>query len=158
LFLFLKKPPDQARAMGLAGLLHDVGMTRISQGILTKAGPLSPQEWSEVKNHPWLSYQIMRGQAALACLPLEPLRVALEHHENADGSGYPQSLPLSRQHPWSRVIRLLDTYESLTVNRPYREAQAPFAALKIIQDSQGPRGPLYDLETLKSFIAFLSLA
>ena len=87
-------------------------------------------------------------------VPDEVLRLILEHHENADGSGYPQALPLSRQHPWTRIMRVLDSYDSLTINRPYRAAYKPFEAIKILQETKGPRGPVYDLQTLKNFIRF----
>jgi HD-GYP domain-containing protein (c-di-GMP phosphodiesterase class II) len=94
--------------------------------------------------------------ASLSYLPEEVLRLTLEHHENADGSGYPRGLPLHRQHPWTRIIRLLDSYDSLTVNRPYREAFKPFNTLKILQETQGPRGPIYDSQIMKNFITFLT--
>ncbi|MBI4644600.1 MAG: hypothetical protein HY743_12945 [Deltaproteobacteria bacterium] len=84
------------------------------------------------------------------------MRLVLEHHENADGSGYPQGLPLSRQHPWTRIIRLLDTYDSLTVIRPYRAAYKPSEAVKIMEEARGLRGPIYDPPTLKKFISFLT--
>lgn len=155
---FLKRPQEECRAMGLAGLFHDVGMTRMSQEIFIKDRKLSPEEWGEIKNHPWLGYQMLRAEVALASIPMETMRLALEHHENADGSGYPQGLTLSQQHPWSRVIRLLDSYESLTTNRPYRGAQTPFITLKILQEQKGPRGPIYDAQVLKNFINFLTTA
>ncbi len=82
--------------------------------------------------------------------------MTLEHHENADGSGYPRGLPLSRQHPWTPIIRLLDSYDSLTVNRPYREAFKPFSSLNILKDTRGPRGPIYDSQIMKIFITFLT--
>jgi HD-GYP domain-containing protein (c-di-GMP phosphodiesterase class II) len=158
MMIHLRRPREECRAMALAGLFHDVGMTRMPQEVFSKEGRLSPEEWGEIKNHPWLGYQMLRAEVALACMPLEVMRLALEHHENADGSGYPQGLPLARQHPWTRVIRLLDSYESLTVSRPYRVALAPFATLKILQEERGPRGPIYDVQVLRNFIEFLTQA
>ena len=89
-------------------------------------------------------------------MPNEVLRLSLEHHENADGSGYPFGLPLSRQHPWTRIFRMLDSYESLTTNRPFRPAFQPFEAVKILQELRGSRGPVYDPLTLKKFLSFLT--
>jgi len=156
--LFLKYSATESRDLGLAALFHDIGMTRIPQEIIFKEGPLTPEERAEIRTHPELGYQILKKRAggSLSLLPKEVPILALEHHENADGSGYPQGLPLSRQHPWTRVIRLLDSYDSLTVNRPYRGAFKPFNTLKILQETHGPRGPIYDLQTMKNFITFLT--
>jgi HD-GYP domain-containing protein (c-di-GMP phosphodiesterase class II) len=156
--LSLKYSATESRDLGLAALFHDIGMTRIPQEIIFKEGPLTPEERAEIKTHPEMGHQILKKKvgSALAFLPKEVLRLTLEHHENADGSGYPRGLPLNRQHPWTPIIRLLDSYDSLTVNRPYREAFKPFNSLKILKDAQGPRGPIYDPQTMKNFITFLT--
>ncbi len=154
--LFLKKSGKETRDMGLAGLFHDIGMIRVPQEIILKEGLLTPEERTEIKHHPGMGHRLLSKGPSLAYVPNEVLSLAREHHENADGSGYPRGLPLSRQHPWTRIIRLLDSYDSLTNNRPYRGAYKPFHALKILQESHGPRGPIYDPHTLKDFISFLT--
>jgi HD-GYP domain-containing protein (c-di-GMP phosphodiesterase class II) len=154
MMLFLKKTRAESQLMGLVGLFHDVGMTRVSEELLSRIDPLTPDEILEIKRHPCLSYQMLKTYPAM---PREGLRLVLEHHEDADGSGYPQSLPLVKQHPWTRIMRVVDTYDALTAYRPYRIAQTPFAALKFLQEQMGPRGPLFDLRTLKTFIRFLAL-
>lgn len=156
--LFLKYSATECRDLGVAALFHDIGMTRIPQGIVCKKGPLTLEEKAEIRTHPEKGYQILRKktEASPASMPKEALRLTLEHHENADGSGYPRGLPLSRQHPWTPIIRLLDSYDSLTVNRPYREAFKPFNSLKILKDTHGPRGPIYDSQLMKNFITFLT--
>jgi HD-GYP domain-containing protein (c-di-GMP phosphodiesterase class II) len=154
--LFLKKSGKECRDLGLAGLFHDVGMTRIPQDIILKEGPLTPGERAEINNHPEIGYRLLSKETSLSQVPNEVLRLALEHHENADGSGYPLGFHLSRQHPFTRIIRLVDTYDSLTVKRPYRAAYKPFEAVKIMQEARGPRGPIYDPPTLKNFISFLT--
>jgi HD-GYP domain-containing protein (c-di-GMP phosphodiesterase class II) len=85
------------------------------------------------------------------------LQLVLEHHENANGSGYPRGLSLNLQHPWTRIIRLVDAYDGLTGHRPGKEPLAPFAALKSLQNQEGPKGSIFDPRTLKSFIRFLAL-
>jgi len=154
--LFLKKSGKESRDFGLAGLLHDIGMTRIPQEIIVKDGPLTPGERTEVNQHPALGHRLLSKGTSLAYVPNEVLRLALEHHENADGSGYPLGLPLNRQHAWTRILRLLDSYESLTVNRPFRVAYKPFEAVKILREVSGSRGLIYDSQTLKKFISFLN--
>jgi HD-GYP domain-containing protein (c-di-GMP phosphodiesterase class II) len=67
-------------------------------------------------------------------------------------------LPLIRQHPWTRFIRLLDTYDCLTSNLPHRPAQTPFAALKALQERRGTHGAVFDPRAQKAFIKFLALS
>jgi HD-GYP domain-containing protein (c-di-GMP phosphodiesterase class II) len=152
--VFLKKPAKESLDLGLAGLFHDIGMTSVPQELILKEGPLTPEERVQVNDHPTVGYRLLSKNTSLAYLPHVVLRLCLEHHENADGSGYPQGLPLSRQHHLTRIIRLLDSYDSLTINRPYRVAYKPFEAIKILQETNGPRGSIYDLQTLKKFILF----
>ncbi len=132
--LHLKYSATECRDLGVAALFHDIGMIRIPQEIILKAGPLTSEEKAEIRTHPEKGHQMLRKKAGevLSSIPQEVLRLALEHHENADGSGYPKGLPLSRQHPWTPIVRLLDSYDSLTVHRPYREAFRPYDSLKIL--------------------------
>ncbi len=151
---FLKFPRPDCLTLGLAGLLHDVGLTRICQELLTKPEPLSPEEWELLRKHPCLGFRLLKGNASL---PLGTLRLVLEHHELADGSGYPQGLPLPRQHPLTRYLSLLEAYDGMTLFRPYRPRLTPFAALNALREQRGKQGPAYDPQVLKKFIELLSL-
>lgn len=152
---FLRLPRQDCLTLGLAGLLHDVGLTRISPDILHKPEPLTPEERELIQKHPCLAYRLLRGNAAL---PLGTLRLVLEHHELADGSGYPQGLPLGRQHPLSRYLSLLEAYDGMTLYRPYRSRLTPFAALNALREQRGKYGPAYDPQVLKKFIELLALS
>jgi HD-GYP domain-containing protein (c-di-GMP phosphodiesterase class II) len=154
MMLFLKKSKRDCRTMGTAALFHDLGMTRIPEEILYKKDGLSPEEWEEKKRHPLVGMQMLKPYSNV---PAEGVQLVLEHHECADGSGYPKGLPLKRQHPWTRILHLVDAYDSLTTNCLYRPAQTPFAALKILQEQEGHRGPVYEPGALKNFIRFLAL-
>jgi len=151
---FLKRPAREGLTLGLAGLLHDVGLTRISPELLQKPEPLTPEEWEVIRKHPCLGYRLLRGNAAL---PLHTVRLVLEHHELADGSGYPQGLPLHKQHPLSRHLALLEAYDGMTLFRPYRPRLRPFDALNTLREQQGKRGPVYDSQVLKRFIEMMAL-
>jgi HD-GYP domain-containing protein (c-di-GMP phosphodiesterase class II) len=155
MMLFLQKSNRDSRLLGSAALFIDLGMTRVPEGILDKSGGLTPEEWEETKKHPLIGKQMLRCHSAL---PAEGAQLVMEHHENADGSGYPGGLSLPRQHPWTRILRLLDAYDALTTFRPYRSAQTPFAALKCLQKQEGPRGAIFEPRTLMNFIRFLALA
>jgi len=155
MMLFLEKSRGDSRLMGLAALFHDLGMTRVSEEILYKSGELDSIELAETREHPTTGMQMLKSHAAV---PLDAVRLVWEHHENAVGSGYPQGLSLNRQHPWTRVLRLLDAYDALTTYRLYRPIYSPFAALKYLQAQEGPHGPIFDPHTLKSFIRFLAIS
>lgn len=155
LMAYLKKPSRDCLTVGLAGLLHDLGLTHLNEEIVNKIEPLHPEEREILNRHPALGYRLLKKNPQI---PVDTLRLILEHHENADGSGYPQGLCLSQQHPYTRVLFILEAYDGLTTFRPYRPAYSPFAALKILQGQQGAQGPACEINTLKKFIQFLALA
>jgi len=152
---YLKKTRRDCLIVGLAGLFHDLGLTQLDEEIVNKIEPLDQEEREHLQRHPLLGYRLLQKNPQI---PLDSLRLILEHHESADGSGYPQGLTLSQQHPYTRILFILETYEGLTTFRPYRQAHTPFAALKILQEKEGLRGPACEPKTLKQFIQFLALS
>lgn len=153
LMVFLRKNRRESLNLGLAGLFHDVGMIFFSEELLHKTGPLEPEERAEVRKHPCYGYQLLKSNPLI---PLESLRLIVEHHENANGTGYPQGLTLEHQHPHTRFLFMLEIFDSLTNFRPYRPAYTPFAALKFLQDPT--QGLVCEPRALKLFIKFLALA
>jgi HD-GYP domain-containing protein (c-di-GMP phosphodiesterase class II) len=152
---FLGKPAQDCLTVGLAGLFHDLGLTQLREELVNKPDPLDDEEREILKRHPTLGFRLLKKNPEI---PLDSLRLILEHHESADGSGYPQGIPLSRQHPYSRILFIIEIYDGLTVFRPYRPAHSPFAALKILQDQQGAYYQACEPQTMKRFIQFLALA
>jgi len=110
----------------LAGRLHDIGMIAIGDGILTKAGPLTEEEYAEVKRHPVLGQQILSAYPNME-------RVASYvrgHHERWDGAGYPDRLA-GEAIPWgARVLAAAENFDALTSNRSYRSARSVVEALE----------------------------
>lgn len=155
MMLFLKKTPRESMLLGMAGLFHDLGMTRLPEEILNKPAELTEEEWDQTKRHPATGAQMLKSAPSM---PQEALRLVKEHHENADGSGYPVGLPLRHQHPLTRIIRVLDAYDAITSPRVYRPAQTPYVALRTLQEQQGPHGPVFDAVAMKSLIHFLALS
>jgi putative nucleotidyltransferase with HDIG domain len=127
---------DPSRAY-LSGLLHDVGKVGIPDRILSKAGPLDPQEWAQMRAHPLTGANILRP------IKLYPEVVAsvLSHHENYDGTGYPHGLAGEDIPLTARVIRVVDSFDAMTSRRVFRESRTvddTLAELKRL------RGQAYD--------------
>jgi|UniRef100_A0A7C3SJT3 response regulator RpfG family c-di-GMP phosphodiesterase len=153
---FLKRSQKECLQLGLAGLFHDVGLTKIPEEITDKGEPLTPEDWEMLKKHPCFGFRLLKGNAAV---PITSLKLILEHHENADGSGYPQGLELKRQHPLTRILAVVEAYDGLTIYRPYRRKYSPFEAMKILQAERGGKGGnAYDPKTLLKFIEFLAIS
>jgi HD-GYP domain-containing protein (c-di-GMP phosphodiesterase class II) len=151
--LFLQQDSTACNIMGISALFHDVGMLKVPEDLLQKSGGLAPAESVEIQHHPQWSFEMLQHYPAC---PQESLRLVLEHHENADGSGYPQHLYLSKQHPHTRILRLVDAYEALTAPRPYMPAQTTFTALQSIKNQIGPHGHVFDQALLIEFIQFIA--
>lgn len=149
---FLRWSPDKTRAFGLGALLHDIGLTEIPPELLKKPGPLTPNEQELVQRHPGQGYRILKNSFMM--WP-DSLMMVLQHHENGDGSCYPQGLQSAYIHTWARILRILDTYEAMTAPRPWREPHTPRETLKTMC-ADWQKGHIYDPAYLKAFIKFLA--
>jgi putative two-component system response regulator len=110
--------------------LHDIGKIAIPDRILFKRGPLSPEEWTVMKDHTLFGERICAGMKMLA----EVLPIIRSHHERWDGSGYPDGLRQNDIPLAARIVQVADIYDALTTDRPYKPAFAPDFAIKIIRD------------------------
>ena len=119
-----------------AALLHDIGKTRLPVEILRKPGPLNQKEWRMVQRHPRLGAEILVGLEGLC--PMTPT-VALEHHMNVNGEGYPDLGPDVEPHFLSQLVAVVDTYESLTGARSYRDPAEPEKACLILARMAGEK-------------------
>jgi len=97
--------------------LHDIGKIGVRDAVLLKPGPLDAGEWAEMKRHPALGYEILKGIGFLARARLIPLH----HQERWDGSGYPQGLAGTDICIGARIFAVVDTYDAITNDRPYRK-------------------------------------
>jgi putative nucleotidyltransferase with HDIG domain len=119
--------------MALAGMLHDIGKLRLANyiyGEATAESPLMIEEMKYVRMHSLLSYNIVksRGYNARVC------ETILYHHENMDGSGYPENLSGEDIPEGSRIIRVCDVFAALTTDRPYRKSFTKDEALSLMID------------------------
>lgn len=120
---------NQLIELGMGVLMHDVGKTRISREILNKEGKLLDEEFKEIKNHSMYGYDYIRKNRDFSLLSAH---VALQHHEQWTGGGYPRGLKEAEIHEYARIASIADVYEALTSKRPYRDAMAPYLAYEYI--------------------------
>ena len=117
----LGMPGDDVRASYRAGLVHDFGRLGVSNSIWDKRGPLGAGEWERVRMHPYFAERMLQQSETLAPLA----RIAVQHRERLDGSGYPRGLAGSAISRAARVVGAADAYQAMREPRPYRSALTP---------------------------------
>lgn len=145
----LKLPENKINELSLLATLHDIGKISVADNILSKPGKLTPDEWELVKRHPEVGYRIAESSPELAVIAED----ILAHHEWWDGSGYPRGLkgdniPLS-----SRIINIIDSYDAMINDKPYRKAMTKDEAIEELKRCSGTQ---FDSEVVKQFIKILS--
>lgn len=126
-------PNERLLTLEWAGLLHDVGKIGIREQILNKPGELTAAEFAEVRNHPRIGHDVLRPVAQLEPL----LSTVLYHHENHDGSGYPNGLRGDEVPLDARIIHVVDVFDALTTNRPYRRGYDVEHAVGLLERDAG---------------------
>ncbi|HEY2730188.1 MAG TPA: HD domain-containing phosphohydrolase [Polyangia bacterium] len=132
-----------ARELGIEGrelddiergaTLHDIGKIGVRDAVLLKPGPLDDEEWVEMRRHPALGYDILKGIGFLERARLIPLH----HQERFDGTGYPQGLRGEEICIGARVFAVVDTYDAITSDRPYRKCRTYEVARREIETCAG---------------------
>jgi putative two-component system response regulator len=124
---------DQLIALRRAGIVHDVGKIAVPDAILLKPGSLTADEWKLIREHPVVGERI--------CAPLKSFRFVLpiirHHHEKFDGSGYPDGLRGENIPVTARVLQVVDVYDALTTDRPYKKAFSITDALQTMKQEVG---------------------
>lgn len=110
------------------GPLHDIGKIGVPDAVLRKPGRLTPSEFELMKSHTTIGAEILGGSHHRILDVAR--RIAESHHERWDGGGYPHGLVADATPVEARIVAVADTFDTLTHNRPYREAISPESALK----------------------------
>lgn len=114
-----------------AGLLHDIGKSKIPDDILNKRGPLDEYEFKVMKQHASLGYEICKDVEGIS----EPIKEAvLFHHEKVDGSGYPKGLKADEVGMYAKIVGIADIYDAITSERVYKKRQTPFETFHEIKE------------------------
>ncbi len=136
---------DQFNDLELLAMLHDIGKIGIDSAILSKEGPLTDEEWIEIKKHPEIGYRIAAVSPELASIS----EYILCHHERWDGKGYPQGLAGKEIPLLSRIISVVDAYDAMTQDRSYRKSMPTAEAVREIRENAGGQ---FDPEIVDLFI------
>ncbi|MCA9738805.1 MAG: HD domain-containing protein [Gemmatimonadota bacterium] len=131
---FLEIESTDVRRLGVAGLLHDIGKTRVSKELLVKPGTLEPRELAEIRRHPVEGARMLIARQANLDLAAT---VAYEHHIRHDGGGYPKRRFTRACHPASDLVHLCDVYDALRTHRPYRKAWSQDRTLAYLEQGLG---------------------
>ena len=129
----LRLPPHEVRIIREMAVLHDLGKIVLDSTIMHKPGPLTPEEWAIMKQHPLLGERIVSPIKAM-----EKGRALIRHHhERVDGKGYPNglkgdSIPLS-----AKIVAVADAYDAMTSLRPYRSAYSKEKAIEELKKNAG---------------------
>lgn len=136
---------EQIKELALLAPLHDLGKLSIDDKILEKKDTLTPEEWTQVKKHPEAGYRM-----AKACPELTGIaEYILSHHERWDGTGYPQGLESKSIQLHARIIAIVDAYEAMTKDKPYRKAISKEDALLEIEKCAGTQ---FDPDIARAFV------
>lgn len=137
---------EQMRAIEAGALLHDIGKVAIPDYVLNKPGRLTPDEYDLIKLHAPIGAEILTA----VDFPYPVVPIVRSHHENWDGTGYPDGLAGTAIPIGARIISVVDCFDALTSDRPYRRALSDEAALAIIDERSGH---MYAPEVVEALVA-----
>jgi HD-GYP domain-containing protein (c-di-GMP phosphodiesterase class II) len=129
-------------------LLHDIGKLAIPDSILRKPGKLDEREWKEMRRHPAFAYELLKGIGYL----VPSLDIPRYHHEHWDGSGYPDGLSREGIPLAARIFAVVDVWDALTSDRPYREAWPRDRVIGYLEDR---RGTQFDPQVVDAFLGIV---
>lgn len=132
-----KLSEEEINTVFLAAPMHDIGKILVDRNILHKAGSLTEEECEHMKQHVWFAYKILRNSSRN--LIKKAAIIAYQHHENYDGSGYPNGLKGEDIHIYGRIVAIADVLDALTHTRSYKEPWSFEDAIKYIVEHSGTK-------------------
>jgi putative two-component system response regulator len=145
------RDPRMLEAISAAALLHDIGKLGIPDRLLHKPGPLTADEYDQVKQHAIIGADILSAMAFTGPLAL----IVRHHHENWDGTGYPDGLRGEAIPIGARVLAIVDCYDALTSDRPYRRSLSHERATAMILER---KGTMYEPAIADAFFRIIDAA
>ena len=142
----LELPEDEIQQLVLGAMLLDVGKIAIKNEILNKNSFLNDDEFSHVKQHVELGYNLLKKSESITEIILD---VVANHHERLDGSGYPEGKNAAQLSKYAKMAAIVDSYDAMISDRPHKRAMKPVDAYKELKHHTGT---LFDAELVNSFI------
>lgn len=143
-------PQQDIYNIGIAGLLHDMGKSKIPLEVLNKPAKLSDEEFAIMKKHPVLGYEILKEKEDFS----QVIALAvLQHHEKMNGKGYPMGVASDKICPYAKILSVADVYDALVTARPYKKAFSQRTAVEMIMSMTEE----LDITAMKSFFSSVIL-
>ena len=141
----MKLPEDKIEGIRIVSLIHDIGKIGLPTEILSKPGKLNDIEFSLIKEHSQVGYDILKS----IDFSYPIANIVLQHHENIDGSGYPNGVKDNEISIEAKILRIADVVEAMSSFRPYRPALGIDKALEEISQN---KGTLYDSKVVEACV------
>lgn len=149
---FLSFEKQQLAALGLAGMLHDIGKVNVPLEIINKPGALTDEEWEVMKRHPIDGAMILSNMSGISHLAMVS---AFEHHQHYGARGYPLTGPSVQLHPFSEIVEIADAYDAITAARVYYGVRTPpHEAVQILIKK---RGTSFNPVLVKAFVNMVGI-
>jgi HD-GYP domain-containing protein (c-di-GMP phosphodiesterase class II) len=143
---------EDTREAGMAGLIHDLGKSKMPLAILNKHGPLTTDEFAMMKSHPEAGYRLLTEAGGASAGAMD---VALHHHEKFDGTGYPHGLAGDDISVLSRMGAICDVYDAITSQRPYKSGWDPSLSIRLM--ARWTREGQFDEAIFQAFVKGLGI-
>jgi putative nucleotidyltransferase with HDIG domain len=139
---------EQLRTVLFGALLHDIGKMGVLEKIISKAGPLTEEEWALMRAHPVVGAQIVEKMEFLT----GTIDIVRHHHESWNGKGYPDGLQGEAIPLMARVVTVADSFDAMTTDRPYRRALSLDEAVRRLEEGSGTQ---FDAALVKVFVKYV---
>jgi HD-GYP domain-containing protein (c-di-GMP phosphodiesterase class II) len=147
---YLKLPNHRLIELGVAALLHELGMLKLPTQLYLSARPLTAHEHKAITTHPVLGYSMLKSFD----FPLAICLAALEHHERENGTGYPRQLQTDKIGLYSKIIAVACSYEALSSKRPHKESKDGYTGMLELLKNEGKQ---YDDTIVRALVLSLSI-
>jgi HD-GYP domain-containing protein (c-di-GMP phosphodiesterase class II) len=142
---------NQLTELGMSALLFDIGMVSTPKYLWNKKTEITPDERQLIQTHATVGYEILNNQEGV---PPLVARVALEHHERFDGTGYPNGLKGNQIHEYSQIVSIADVYSALTSLRAYRHRFTPSDAIEFLLATGNQQ---FDIKLIQLFCSYITI-
>lgn len=148
---WLRIPEEHVKNILIAGLLHDIGKSKIPLSILNKNGKLTTYEYEIIKTHTVLGYELAKN---IKQIPNEVKDTILMHHVREDNTGYPNHRVKKKLNLYAKIVSIADVYDAITSRRVYKEKETPFEAFKMFLTTGTYQ---FDTKILQTFLTNMSV-